>query len=186
MILVNRYNADLANELGNLFSRTAAMIVKYFGGNLGTGSFDAGSDLYDDTVRAIGGYREYMERMEFSRALGAYWTVVQRANRYIEEQRPWDLAKDEAKHDRLREVLRELIVVLRISGKVLTPFMPEKMNEMLAASPDWAPASTPPLIWLNSTSPLISTCTRAAEAVVVSAVTAHIAMNFILPLPFCL
>jgi methionyl-tRNA synthetase len=130
--LVNRYNADLANELGNLFSRTTAMIVKYFGGNLGAGTFGSRSALFDETVQALAGYREYMERMEFSRALGAYWTVVQRANRFIEEQRPWDLAKDEAAHDRLREVLRELVAVLWVSGRVLSPFMPVKMEEMLS------------------------------------------------------
>jgi methionyl-tRNA synthetase len=132
-ILVNRYNADLANELGNLFSRTTAMIVKYFDGTLGAGEFGAGSDLHGDVVAGLDAYREHMERMEFSRALGAFWPVVQRANRYIEEQRPWDLAKDPDKRERLREVLRELIVILRVSGRLLSPFMPGAMETMLGA-----------------------------------------------------
>jgi methionyl-tRNA synthetase len=84
--------------------------------------------------------------MEFSRALGAYWTVVQRANRFIEEQRPWDLAKESSKHDRLRDVLRELVAVLWTSGRVLSPFMPVKMEEMLSqlGSPDIGIGDLPP------------------------------------------
>ena len=83
-ILVNRYNADLANELGNLFSRTMSMISKYAGGTLPTSAFGPGSELFDDLAAALGGYRGHMDRMEFSRALGAYWTIVQRANKLFE------------------------------------------------------------------------------------------------------
>jgi len=145
-ILVNRYNADLANELGNLFSRTTAMIVKYFGGTLGAGTFGPGSLLFDETVRALDGYREHMDRMEFSRALNEYWTVVQRANRFIEEQRPWDLAKDPSEHERLRGVMLELVTVLRVSGRVLSPFMPVKMEEMLVqlGAPETGIGDLPP------------------------------------------
>jgi methionyl-tRNA synthetase len=106
--------------------------VKYFGGDLGRGAFAEGSRLYDETATALEGYRSFMERMEFSRALGSYWTIVQRANRFIEEERPWDLAKDPAKRDGLREVLRELVAVLWTTGRVLSPFMPLRMGEMLA------------------------------------------------------
>lgn len=130
-ILVNRYNADLANELGNLFSRTISMISKYAGGTLPTGAFGPGSELYDDLAAALGGYRRHMDRMEFSRALGAYWTIVQRANRFIEEKRPWDIAKDPSKADELASVLRELVAVILSSGVVLFPFMPAKMEAML-------------------------------------------------------
>ncbi len=129
-ILINRYNADLANELGNLFSRTMAMISKYLGGELETEPFDGRCELYGALVEALDLYREYMEKMEFSRALGAYWTIVQRANRFIEEKSPWVLAKDEAKSDELRAVFRELLAVLRTACVVLSPFMPEKMKEM--------------------------------------------------------
>ncbi len=129
-ILVNRYNADLANELGNLFSRTLAMISKYFGGRIESAPFDKNSDLYADLLGALEGYRNYMEKMEFSKALGAYWTIIQRANKYIEEKSPWALAKDESKVDELKAVFRELLVVLRTSALVLEPFMPVKMKEM--------------------------------------------------------
>jgi methionyl-tRNA synthetase len=131
-ILLNRYNADLANELGNLFSRTVAMIAKYFDGDLSERAFDEGAEMHGDLMRALEGYREHMERMEFSRALGAYWKVVQRANRFIEEQKPWELAKDPGKREKLEQVFTELLAVLVTSGVVLSPFMPEAMETMLA------------------------------------------------------
>jgi methionyl-tRNA synthetase len=130
--LVNRYNADLANELGNLFSRTTSMITKYLGGDLAGGSFGRDSELYDDLASALGGYRKHMERMEFSRALGEFWPAVQRANQFIEEKRPWDLAKDEAKKDELERIFRDLAAVIIVAGVVLSPFMPEKMEAMLS------------------------------------------------------
>ncbi|MBN2070767.1 MAG: methionine--tRNA ligase [Candidatus Krumholzibacteriota bacterium] len=129
-ILVNRYNADLANELGNLSSRTLAMISKYLGGNIDEAPFDSRNDLYEDLATALDGYRENMENLEFSRALGAFWTVIQRANRYIEEKSPWVLAKDESKKEELKAVFRELLAVLRSSAVVLSPFMPERMKEL--------------------------------------------------------
>jgi methionyl-tRNA synthetase len=131
-ILVNRYNADLANELGNLFSRTSAMISKYLGGTVEQHRFGEASELYGDLSRALEGYREHMERMEFSRALGAFWTVVQRANRFIEEKRPWELAKDPSRTDELQTVFANLLAVLVSSGVTLSPFMPHAMEDMLA------------------------------------------------------
>ena len=129
--LLNRYNADLANELGNLFSRTVAMISKYLSGTMSPRPFDDGDELYGDLAAAIEGYREHMERMEFSRAIGAFWTVVQRANRFIEEKRPWELAKDEGRKDELETVFSNLLAVLICGGVLLRPFMPTAMAEML-------------------------------------------------------
>lgn len=129
-ILLGRYNADLANELGNLFSRTLSMISKYLGGDVDTAPFDESCELYPDLVRALEGYRENMEQMQFSRALGAYWTIVQRANQFIEEKAPWVLARDPEKKGELEKVFRELLAVLRTSAAVLEPFMPAKMEEM--------------------------------------------------------
>jgi methionyl-tRNA synthetase len=131
-VFLNRYNADLANDIGNLFSRTVTMISKYLGGAVPAGPLGAGHELHEELVRAIDGYRGHMDRMEFSRALGAYWSVIQRANRFIEERRPWDLAKDPSKRGELEEMFRELLAVLRASGVVLAPFMPGKMAEMRA------------------------------------------------------
>jgi methionyl-tRNA synthetase len=131
-VFLNRYNADLANDIGNLFSRTVTMISKYLGGTVETKPLGAGHELYAELVRSLEAYRGHMDRMEFSRALGAYWAVIQRANRFIEEKRPWDLAKDPAKYHELEEMFRELLAVLRASGVVLSPFMPRKMAEMLA------------------------------------------------------
>lgn len=130
-LFVSRYNADLANELGNLLSRTTAMIAKYLGGDLEAGGFGEGSELYPDLSSALEKYTGHMERLEFSRAVGEYWTVIQRANRFIEEKRPWDLAKDPEKQGELKSMFRELLAVLLTSGVVLYPFMPERMEEML-------------------------------------------------------
>jgi len=129
--LLGRYNSDLANELGNLFSRTVAMISKYLSGTMSPRSFGDGDELFADLTAAIEGYREHMERMEFSRAIGAFWTVVQRANRFIEEKRPWELAKDEGRKDELETVFSNLLAVLVTSGVLLRPFMPAAMAELL-------------------------------------------------------
>jgi methionyl-tRNA synthetase len=129
--LVERYNSDLANELGNLFSRTLAMISKYLGGDVPPAPFDGGCELHDVLAGSVAAYREHMDRMEFSRALGAFWPSVQAANRFIEEKAPWALAKDEARRGELEAVFRELLAVLRTAGSVLFPFMPGKMSSML-------------------------------------------------------
>ena len=132
-VFLARYNADLANDVGNLLSRTVVMISKYLGGAVERGPVGEGSELGGELVRALGAYRAHMDAMEFSRALGAYWSVIQRANRFIEERRPWDLAKDPARRDELEETFRGLLAVLRATGVVLLPFMPAKMRELLAA-----------------------------------------------------
>lgn len=137
-ILVGRYNSDLANELGNLFSRTIAMICKYLDGDVEPAAFSRDSELYGLIGDAAGEYTGFMEKMEFSRAIGAWWTVIQGANRFIEEKAPWVLAKDEEKEEELQDVFRQLLVVLRASALVLSPFMPGKMEEMSAQLGDRA------------------------------------------------
>jgi methionyl-tRNA synthetase len=130
-ILVDRYNADLANELGNLFSRTLAMISKYLGGDVPEAPFNEKCELYGVLKDSVEAYTGHMERIELSRALGAFWPAVQAANRFIEEKAPWALARDETKKGELEAVFRELLAVLRTAGSVLFPFMPEKMGDML-------------------------------------------------------
>jgi len=132
-ILVNRYNAELANELGNLFSRTASMIEKYLGGSVSEGEFGPRSQLREPMEAALDQYRQEMERMNFSRALNAYWPVIQRANRFIEEKKPWELAGGGEGKEELEDVFRELLAVLRTSCVVLSPFLPERMARMSEA-----------------------------------------------------
>ena len=108
------------------------MIAKYFDGNLSERAFDSGAEMYGGLIEAVEGYRGHMERMEFSRALGAYWTAVQRANRFIEEKKPWELAKETGRKEELEQVFTELLAVLVTSGVVLSPFMPGAMDAMLA------------------------------------------------------
>jgi methionyl-tRNA synthetase len=72
-----------------------------------------------------------MERMQFSRAIGAFWTVIQRANRFIEEKKPWEIAKEKERKEELETVFRNLLAVLVSSGVLLGPFMPTAMAEML-------------------------------------------------------
>jgi methionyl-tRNA synthetase len=139
-ILVERYNADLANELGNLFSRTLAMISKYLDGNVEQAPYDGQCRLHPVLSDAVTRYREHMERMEFSRALGAFWPAVQAANRFIEDSAPWVLAKDETKRGELEAVFRELLAVLHTAGSILFPFMPGKMEEMLRQLGDRGPS----------------------------------------------
>ncbi|HER43021.1 MAG TPA: methionine--tRNA ligase [Candidatus Eisenbacteria bacterium] len=129
--LLARYNADLANELGNLFSRTVAMISKYLSGSIDPRPFGDGDELYGGLSAAIEGYRTHMERMEFSRAIGAFWPAVQRANRFIEETKPWELAKDEGSAGALETVFANLLAVLVSAGVLLGPFMPAAMARML-------------------------------------------------------
>ncbi|MCL2386269.1 MAG: methionine--tRNA ligase [Defluviitaleaceae bacterium] len=124
--LINRYNADLANDLGNLLSRTVGMVEKYFSGTLPDIStptaFD--QDLIDLAITTLQNAEDRLDKLAFSEALNEIWNLVRRANKYIDETAPWVLAKDETKAPELATVLYNLAETLRILSIAIAPVMP--------------------------------------------------------------
>ncbi len=124
--LIARTNADLANDLGNLVSRTTAMITQYFGGVVpnNKAAEDIDKDLISLCESALGKVRADVEKLLIPESLGEIFRLIQRANKYIDETMPWVLAKDPEKKDRLGTVLYNLAETIRISAVLLAPFMP--------------------------------------------------------------
>ena len=133
--IVNSYNTDLANVLGNLANRTVAMVNKYFGGIVPeketATEFDA--DLGATAEKAKADVVALMDEFRTADALEALWTIANRANKYIDETMPWALAKDEAQIGTLKTVMYNLVEALRWIGSLLEPFMPETAQKLIDA-----------------------------------------------------
>jgi methionyl-tRNA synthetase len=145
--LVNRINADLANNFGNLVSRVLAMQQRYFSGAvqpLGAERQREDAELRDKFLQAEAEMKQHMAALQFHRALEALWSAIDHANRYIVQTAPFSLFKDPARHARVGEILHHLLEALRASARLLAPFLPETAGELrtlLALPEDFAAAA---------------------------------------------
>ena len=131
--LVGRINADLANDLGNLCQRSLTMVKKFGGGKVPEAprARTEGGELRTAGLHAVEDYNKSFQNMAFHKALMATWELISLANKFIDREAPWALAKDPEKADRLAEVLYELLETLGLTACLIYPVMPETSAEML-------------------------------------------------------
>lgn len=147
-VLINRMNYDLANDLGNLISRSTSMIEKYCGGILpdATTEDDIDRDLKETAVSVAPQVDAHMEKFQFNLALEDIWVLVRRANKYIDEKSPWVLAKDPAKKPELDTCMHNLAEAMRIISILIVPYMhttAEKIREQIGLADQ-------PVVWEDS------------------------------------
>jgi methionyl-tRNA synthetase len=130
--VINRYNTDLANNLGNLVSRTVAMTKKYFDGVIPAPAGDEGTDaeLKETAIDAIKAFDEKMDTFHIAEAIDEVVQLLRRTNKYIDETAPWALAKDETQKARLGTVMYNLLECIRIAAVLLEPIMPSTCQEI--------------------------------------------------------